>query len=117
MGQPGVSDLALAGPLLNPYFLEWANPLPSTPSDHILILLPFEALLFRAPPPKPNCALTDWPPVDNALKFLTIPTPPRSRPLIPLGFGSTTISRGSHAHKPFTPLSSASPTGQSHGGH
>jgi len=53
VGRPGVLDLAFACPLLAPYFSEWSDPLPSTGSDHILILLPFEAPLFRAPPPNP----------------------------------------------------------------
>jgi len=51
IGPPGVIDLAFACPLLAPYFSEWSDPLPSTGSDHIPILLRFEAPLFRAPPP------------------------------------------------------------------
>ena len=50
IGRPGVLDLAFACPLLAPYFSEWSDPLPSTGSDHIPILLRFEAHLFRAPP-------------------------------------------------------------------
>ena len=73
VGRPGVLDLAFACPLLVPYFSEWSDPLPSTGSDHIPIVLCFDALLFRAPPPKPNWALTDWPQVDEALKSLEIP--------------------------------------------
>jgi len=42
-GRPGVIDLAFACPLLAPYFSEWSNPLPSTGSDHISILLRFDA--------------------------------------------------------------------------
>jgi len=53
IGRPGVLDLAFACPLLAPYFSEWSDPLPSTSSDHIPILLRFEAPLFRAPPPRP----------------------------------------------------------------
>jgi len=46
IGRPGVLDLAFACPLLLPYFSEWSDPLPSTDSDHIPILLRFEAPLF-----------------------------------------------------------------------
>ena len=46
IGRPGVLDLAFACPLLAPYFSEWSDPLPSTGSDHIPILLRFEAPLF-----------------------------------------------------------------------
>ena len=53
IGRPGILDLAFACPLLAPYFSEWSDPLPSTGSDHIPILLRFEAPLFRAPPPNP----------------------------------------------------------------
>jgi len=53
IGRPGVIDLAFACPLLAPYFTEWTDPLPSTGSDHIPILLRFEAPLFSAPPPTP----------------------------------------------------------------
>jgi len=76
IGRPGVLDLAFACPLLAPYFTEWSDPLPSTGSDHIPILLRFEAPLFRAPPPTPNWALSDWPSLDNALKSTTISPPP-----------------------------------------
>ena len=54
VGRPAVLDLAFACPLLSPYFSEWSDPLPSTGSDHIPILLRFEAPLFRGPPPTPN---------------------------------------------------------------
>ena len=46
IGRPGVLDLAFACPILAPYFTEWSDPLPSTRSDHIPILLRFEAHLF-----------------------------------------------------------------------
>jgi len=59
VGHPGVLDLAFACALRSPFFSEWSDPLPSTSSDHIPILLPFEAPLFRAPPPTPNWALSD----------------------------------------------------------
>jgi len=49
IGRPGVLDLAFACPLLAPYFSEWSDPLPSMGSDHIPILLRFDAPLFRAP--------------------------------------------------------------------
>ena len=58
IGRPGAHDLACAGPLRSPYFSEWSDPLPSSGSDHIPILLRFEAPLFRAPPVAPNWALT-----------------------------------------------------------
>ena len=67
IGRPGVRDLAFACPLRAPYFTEWSNPLPSTGSDHIPILLRFEAPLFRAPPPTPNWALTDWASLESSL--------------------------------------------------
>ena len=76
IGRPGVLDLAFACPLLAPYFTEWSDPLPSTGSDHIPILLRFEAPLFRAPPPTPNWSLTDWTELEAALKSMTIPPPP-----------------------------------------
>lgn len=59
VGRPGALDLAFGCPILPPYFWERSNPLPSTGSDHIPILLPFDALLCRAPPPKPHLALPD----------------------------------------------------------
>ena len=46
VGRPGVLDLAFACPLLAPYFSQWSAPLLSTGSDHIPILLRFEAPLF-----------------------------------------------------------------------
>jgi len=76
IGRPGVLDLAFACPRLAPYFIEWSDPLPSTGSDHIPILLRFEAPLFRAPPPAPNWALTDWPSLEASLKATSIPRPP-----------------------------------------
>jgi len=77
MGRPGVIDLAFACPLLAPYFTEWSDPLPSTGSDNIPILLCFEAPLFRAPPPTPKWALTDWPTLESSLKATCIsPVPP-----------------------------------------
>jgi len=54
IGRPGVLDLAFPCPLLAPYFTEWSDRLPSTESDHIPILLRFEAPLFRASPPNPK---------------------------------------------------------------
>ena len=77
IGPPGVIDLAFACPLLAPYFTAWTNPLPSTGSAHFPILLRFEALHFRAPPPTPNWALTDWPILESSLKATRIsPAPP-----------------------------------------
>jgi len=77
IGRPGVLDLAFACPLLSPYFSEWPDPLPSTGSDHVLILLRFEAPLFRAPPtPTPNWVLSDWAALDSALKATVISPPP-----------------------------------------
>jgi len=77
IGRPGVLDLAFACPLLAPYFSEWSDPLPSTGSDHIPILLRFEAPLSRAPPRTPNWALTDWAPLESSLKATTTLPPPR----------------------------------------
>ena len=75
VGRPGVIDLAFACPLLAPYFTEWSDPLPSTGSEHIPILLRFEAPLFRAPPPSPNCALSDWTALESSLKATAIMRP------------------------------------------
>jgi len=50
IGHPGVLALSFACPLLARYFSELSDPLPSTGSHHILILLRFQAPLFRAPP-------------------------------------------------------------------
>jgi len=52
--RPGVLDLVFACPLLAPYFSEWSDPLPSSGSNHIPILLRFEAPFFRAPPLSPT---------------------------------------------------------------
>jgi len=77
IGRPGVLDLAFACPLLEPYFSQWSNPLHSTGSDHIPILLSFEAPLFRAPPPTPHWALTDWASLESSLKSTIVsPAPP-----------------------------------------
>ena len=76
IGRPGVLDLAFACPLLAPYFTEWSDPLPSTGSDHIPILLRFEAPLIRAPPLTPNWALTDWATMKTSLKSTAISPPP-----------------------------------------
>jgi len=76
IGRPGVLDLAFACPLLAPCFTEWSDPLPSTGSDHIPIVLRFEAPLFRAPPPTPNWVLTDWDSLESSLENTTIPPPP-----------------------------------------
>jgi len=72
IGRPGVIDLAFSCPLLAPYVTECTDPLPSPGSDHLPILLPFEAPLFRAPPPTPNWALTDWPTLESSLKATCI---------------------------------------------
>jgi len=83
VGRPGVLDLAFACPLLSPYLSEWSDPLPSTGSDHIPILLRFEAPFLRPPPPTPNWALSDWAAIETSLKA-TIISPPRfSRPRAP----------------------------------
>ena len=74
--RPRVIDLAVACPLLAPYFAERSDPLPSTGTDHIPISLCFDPPLFRAPPPQPNWALMDWPLVDEALKSIKIPPRP-----------------------------------------
>jgi len=76
IGRPGVLDLACACPLLSPYFSEWSDTLPSTGSDHIPILLRFEAPLFRAPSPTPKWVLSDWAALDTALKATVISPPP-----------------------------------------
>ena len=76
IGRPGVLDLAFACPLLSPYFSEWSDPLPSTGSVHIPILLHFEAPLFRAPLPTPNWVLSDWTALDSALKATVISPAP-----------------------------------------
>ena len=76
VGRPGVLDLAFAWPLLSPYLSEWSAPLPSTGSDHIPILLRFEAPLLRAPPQTPNWALSDWAAIESSLKATTISPPP-----------------------------------------
>jgi len=55
----GDIDLSFASPLLISYLAEWSNPLPSTGSDHIPILQPFDTPCFPAPPPQPNRALTN----------------------------------------------------------
>jgi len=76
IGRPGVLDQAFACPLLAPYFSESSDPLPSTGSDHIPILLRFEDSLFRAPHPTPNWALTDWASLETSLKSTAIGPPP-----------------------------------------
>jgi len=77
VGRPGILDLAFACPLLSPYFSEWSDPLPSTGSDNIPILLRFEAPLLRAPPPTPNWAMSDWAAIESSLKATAIsPLPP-----------------------------------------
>ena len=83
IGRPGVLNLAFACPLLTPYLTKWSDPLPSTGSDHIPILVPFEAHLFHAPPPSPNWTLTDRPALEQSLKVMMIPPPPR-QPHYPL---------------------------------
>jgi len=76
IGRPRVLNLGFACPLLTPYFTAWSDPLPSTGSDHIPILLRFEAPLFRAPPATPNWALTDWGSLESSLKATTSLLPP-----------------------------------------
>jgi len=76
IGRPGVLDLPFACPLLAPYLAEWSDPLPCTGADHVPILLCFEAPLFRAPPPAPNWALTEWPLLEISLKATSIPPAP-----------------------------------------
>ena len=84
IGRPCVLDLAFACPLLAPYFTEWSDPVPSTGSLHIRILLRFEAPLFRAPPPTPNWALTDSASLEPSLKATTIlPPPPPPHHVLP----------------------------------
>jgi len=76
IGRPSVLDLAFACPVLAPYFIECSDPLPTASSDHIPILLCFEAHLFRGPPPTPNWAQTDWASLECSLKSPTISPPP-----------------------------------------
>jgi len=99
IGRPGILDLAFACRLLARYFSEWSDPLPSTGSAHIPILLGFKAPLFRAPPgfkaplfraPPPAIprALTDWPAPDSSLQGASIspaPSLPTTR-LMDVGF-------------------------------
>jgi len=91
IGRPGVLDLAFACPLLAPYFSEWSDPLPSTGSDHIPILLHFDAPLFRATPAVRHWALTDWPALDPLLEATSITPAPtlRTTRSIDLEFRST----------------------------
>jgi len=77
IGCLGDLNLAFPCPLLAPYFSEWSDPLPSSGSDHIPILLRFDAPLFRTPPPTPNWALTDWPALALSLKAASISPAPR----------------------------------------
>jgi len=83
IGLPSVLNLAFACPLRTPYFSEWCDPLPSSGSDNIPILLCNEAPLFRAPPPVPNCHLTHWPTLESSRKATRIsaapPIPPPGR--------------------------------------
>jgi len=74
--RPGALDPAFACPLLSPYFSEWSDPLPSTRSDHVPILLLFEAPLFPAPPPTPNWVLSHWAALDSVLKSAVVSPPP-----------------------------------------
>jgi len=76
VGRPGVIDLGFACPLLAPYFSECSDPRLSPGSDHIPILLRFDAPFVRAPPPTPNWPLTHRGPVDTAIKSLGIPPSP-----------------------------------------
>jgi len=77
IGCPGVLDLAFACTLLAAYCAEWSDPLPSTGSHHIQVLLRFEGPFFRAPPPAPNWAQTEWPVLDSSLKAASISPTPR----------------------------------------
>ena len=115
MGWPVVIGLAFACPLLMPYFSEWSDPLPSMGSNHIPILLRFDAPFIQAPPPKQNWAMTNGTQTDNDVKLLKIPPPP-SPPPTPWASSSTQSTTGSRLRWPCTPLSNASPTGQSRGG-
>ena len=54
IGRPGVLDLAFACRLLVRYFTGGSDPRPSTDSDHVPILLHFEAPLLDAPPRHPT---------------------------------------------------------------
>jgi len=105
IGRPGVLDLAFACHLLAPYFTEWSDPLPSTGSDHIPILLRFEAPLFRPPHPTPNWALTDWATLDTFLKSIVIPPPPSlpTRRSLDVWFG-TNLGRVTSLYAMHTPL-------------
>jgi len=104
-GRPGVLDHAFACLLLAPYLSEWSDPLPSTGFYHIPILLRFEAPLFRAPPPTPNCALTDLASLETSLKFRTM-SPPLPLPTTPsLGIWfSTNLGRVTSQFALHTPL-------------
>jgi len=96
-----------------PYPSEWSNPLPSTGSHHIPILLHFDAPFFRPPPPKPHWALSNWPLLDDTFKTPRVPPSPPSQPPAPWGFGSTPILIESQPCWPSTPLTNQSPTGRS----
>jgi len=76
IGRPCILDVAFTCRLLALCFSEWSDPLPSTGSDQVPILLRFEAPLFGFPPLAPNCALTDWPALDSSLKAATISPAP-----------------------------------------
>lgn len=77
LNPPGVYiNLPSACPLVVPFLSEWSDPLPLTGSDHIPILIRFDAPLFHHAPPSPNWALTDWPALEADLKALIIPSPP-----------------------------------------
>jgi len=105
IGRPGVLGPAFACPLLSPYFSERSDPLPSTGSDHIPILLRVEAPLFRAPPQSPNWALSDWVTLDSSLKGTTISPPPvlPTTPSLDIWF-STNLGRVTSQFALDTPL-------------
>ena len=87
VGRPGVLDLVYACPRLIPSFSEWSDPPPSPGSDHIPILLSFNASLLHPPALLPNWALTDWTPLGESLKNMVVPPPPPLPTSTSLGSG------------------------------
>ena len=78
--RPSAIDLAFANPLLRPAFQSWdATTLPSTGSDHVLILIHLTAPTDASAPPRPMWDKADWECLEGPLKDFRIPPPPPSR--------------------------------------
>jgi len=77
--RPSTIALAFANPQMFPAFRSWdASSLPSTGSDHALIIITLRPPSPYNDKPRPRCEEANWPGMTDKLKNWRVPPPPES---------------------------------------